>query len=223
METTPVSAATVTSSSDAREQLPGERAPGARRARIGAADGPVAARAHAGPAAEEAAEVLGLGQRALGARRGDLQRVVLADGREMVRDPLAQVEAHPVGVVDEQPHELSAHHLGEQDLDVGLDVAKTRLDVGLDGAHVHLLWHEKSGPAPAFSKTRPGQDRESNCSKGTARSAPRKGRSGGGAGAVAVDPVVPPLGPQAGGEHERLARLAHLPERISERPRQNSA
>jgi len=38
----------------------------------------VAARPYAGAAADEAAEVLGLGQRTLRTRRGDLERVLLA-------------------------------------------------------------------------------------------------------------------------------------------------
>src|SRR3712207_8015469 len=43
-------------------------------------------------AADEAAEVLGLGQRALDARGGDLERVLLAHGGQVAGHALAQVE-----------------------------------------------------------------------------------------------------------------------------------
>ena len=76
MDTTPPSAATVTASSVAREQLAGEAA---------AAVGLRAAGAHARAPADEAAEVLGLGERALGPGRGDLERVALAHVGEVAR------------------------------------------------------------------------------------------------------------------------------------------
>ena len=140
IDTTPVSAATVTASSVGAEQLAGERLPPVV----------VAARAHARAPADEAAEVLGLGQRTLGAGRGDLERVALAHRRRCVGHALAQVERDAVGMVDEEAHEAAADDLGEQHLDVGLGLGEPGLDIGLDRAHVHLLSHEKSGRAPAF-------------------------------------------------------------------------
>ena len=75
--------------------------------------------------------MVGLGQRALGARRGDLQRVALADLRQRVGDALAQRERDAVGMVDEQPHRVPPRtsasststpgSLGELGLDLGLD------------------------------------------------------------------------------------------------------
>src|SRR5687768_15521733 len=58
----------------------------------GAAAVVVATRAHTRTPADEAAEVLRLGQRPLDARRGDLERVLLAHGSQMARHALAQVE-----------------------------------------------------------------------------------------------------------------------------------
>src|SRR4051794_23379270 len=56
---------------------------------------------HARPAADEAAEVLRLGERALGPWGGDFERVALADLAEVTRDALAEVEGDPVRVIDE--------------------------------------------------------------------------------------------------------------------------
>ena len=74
IETTPSSAAIVTSASVAPTSSPVKR-------RVAVARLP---RANAGAAAEEAVEVLGLGQRPVGAGRGDLERVALADRRELL-------------------------------------------------------------------------------------------------------------------------------------------
>src|SRR3954462_11948587 len=60
--------------------------------------GMAGADSHAGAPAEEAAEVLGLGERALGPGRGDLERVVLADLAEVARDALAESEGDAVGM-----------------------------------------------------------------------------------------------------------------------------
>ena len=73
---TPPSAASVTSS-EAPTSSPVKLAR-ACAVRSPSRDGARVARAHAGAPADEAAEVLGLGQRALAARRGDLERVALA-------------------------------------------------------------------------------------------------------------------------------------------------
>src|SRR5215210_2465807 len=65
----------------------------------------------AGAAAEVAAEVLGLGERALRPRRRDLERVLLADLAEVLRHALAEVERDALGVVDEQADAVAADDL----------------------------------------------------------------------------------------------------------------
>ena len=80
------------------DQLAGERL--AAVARI--------ARAHARAAADEAAEVVGLGQRALGPGRGDLERVALAQPRRGAVTRSHSVERDAVGMVDEEPDERVA-------------------------------------------------------------------------------------------------------------------
>src|ERR1700685_3271575 len=74
----------------------------------GAQVGGHAARATAGAATDEAAEVVGLGQRTLQAGRGDLQRVALAEVAERGRDALAECERDALGVVDEHAQGLTA-------------------------------------------------------------------------------------------------------------------
>jgi hypothetical protein len=123
----------------------------------GAAAVVLAAGAHARPAADEAAEVLRLDERALGAGRGDLERVALPDLAEVPGDALAQTERHAVGMVDEQPDLLAAHHLGEQHLDIGLGRREKGLDAGLHAAHDVSSFPEgkkKAGREPA-SRTGP--------------------------------------------------------------------
>src|SRR5215218_2815511 len=73
--------------------------------------------ADAGAAAEEAAEVGGLAERALQSRRGDLEGVALAELGELVGDPLAQLERDAAGMVDEQAQGVAADDLCEQHLD----------------------------------------------------------------------------------------------------------
>ena len=73
----------------------------------------------------------GLGQRTVDARRGDLERVALADRRELVRDALAELERDAVGMVDEQAQRV-AGDLGEQHLDVRLAGRELGFDLGLD-------------------------------------------------------------------------------------------
>src|SRR3954452_1179563 len=85
---------------------------------------------------EEAAVVIGLGQRTLDAGRGDLQRVALADLRQRERDALAEVERHAVRMVDEETNDRSVEDLREQHLDPGLALGELRLDLGLNAAHL---------------------------------------------------------------------------------------
>ena len=146
MDTTPVSAATVTVSSVAPTSSPVKL--------VWPSSAP--ARAHARATADEAAEVVGLGERALRARRGDLERVALAHLRQELRDALAQLERDALGMVDEQTHELAAHHLGEQHLDVGLGCRQPAFDLGLyRAAHDGLHLQQKSGHSPASKGTAP--------------------------------------------------------------------
>src|ERR671933_140335 len=116
-------------------------------------------RADAGTAAEVAVEVRRLGQRALAARRGHLERVALADVPEQVGDPLAEVERDAVGMVDEQPQRVAADDLGEQHFDVRRLGGQARLDVGLHAAHHYLLPdNKKAGSCPLSDLRRPPAD-----------------------------------------------------------------
>ena len=87
IETTPVSAATVTASSVAPRSSPVNE----RAAVV------VAARAHARAPADVAAEVVWLGERAAAGRRGDLERVLLAHGGEVLGHALAELERDASG------------------------------------------------------------------------------------------------------------------------------
>ena len=148
---TPPSAASVTSSSEAPTSSPVKlRARLARAALALGREGTRVARAHARAPADEAAEVRGLGQRALGARRGDLQRVALAQVVERQRHALAQLQRDAVGMVDEHAQRAAAENLGEQHLDVGLAERQTPLDICLYGCHQLAPLRKKSGPAPTF-------------------------------------------------------------------------
>ncbi len=127
---TPPSAASVTSSSEAPTSSPVKLAP--RRAgsarRPPASTGARVARAHARAAPDEAAEVRGLGQRALAAGRGDLQRVALAQVVQQPRDALAHRERDAVGVVDEHAQAAPAETSASSTSISGSLVGETRLD-----------------------------------------------------------------------------------------------
>ena len=117
---TPPSAANVTSFSVAPTSSPVKLRTGRAAARAFAVelhDRPGVTRAHARTAPDEAAEVSGLGQRALAAGRGDLERVALAQVVQQQRHALAHRERDAVGVVDEHAQAASAGDLGEQHLD----------------------------------------------------------------------------------------------------------
>src|SRR6202022_1244474 len=100
--------------------------------------GPRMARAYAGAAADEAAKVNGLRQRALATGRGDLERVALAQVAEQHRHAFAQRERDAVGVIDEHAQAAAADDLGEQDLDIGLAARQPRLDIRLHCCHDNL-------------------------------------------------------------------------------------
>src|SRR5215212_10208327 len=111
------------------------------------------ARANARAPADVAAEVVGLGQRALGARRGHLEPVALAHLGQQLGDALAQLERDALRMVDEEAHELAADDLREQHLHLRLRLCQPGLDVGLYRAHMSLVLQQKSGRAPAFKTT----------------------------------------------------------------------
>src|SRR4051794_34787237 len=71
-------------------------------------------------AADVAAEVLGLGERALDPRRGDLQRVLLPHVRKVMGHALTEVERDALWVIDEEADEVAPDDLREQDLDFRL-------------------------------------------------------------------------------------------------------
>jgi hypothetical protein len=79
--------------------------------------------------------VIGLGQRAVGPGRRDLERVALPNCAQVPGDALAHGEGDTVRMVDEQPDERVAHDLREQHIDLGLCLGQARLDLGLNGGH----------------------------------------------------------------------------------------
>jgi len=119
------------------------------------------AQAHACAPTEEATEVGGLGQRARAAGRGDLERVVLADLGQQVRDPLAEGDGDALGVIDEEAHGVAAEHLGEQHLDIRRGLRETRLDVCLQAVHQSSFLTTKKRASARFQLHRPGTGPES--------------------------------------------------------------
>src|SRR3954447_9283856 len=83
---------------------------------------------------EEAAEVLRLGERALDARRRDLEGVVLPDLGQAGGDSLAKLERDAVGMIDVEPDQGAVDHLRQKHLDVGLVLREPAFDVLLDMA-----------------------------------------------------------------------------------------
>ena len=75
------------------------------------------ARANPDPAAQEAAEVLGLGQRPVGPRRGDLERLGREQVAQLVGDALAERQVDAVRVVDVEPQRLGGRALERDQLD----------------------------------------------------------------------------------------------------------
>src|SRR4051812_34372265 len=81
--------------------------------------------------AKKAGVVLGPGQRSILTRRGHLQRVPLPVVVEVAADPLAQVERHPLGMVDEQAQGRPGDDLGQQYLDLRLEACESGFDLSL--------------------------------------------------------------------------------------------
>src|SRR5689334_15985675 len=119
------------------DQLPGERP----------ASVVLLARAYARPPAYEAAEVVRLGERTLGTRGRNLQRVVDEQIAQVVRHTLAKREIDTVGAVDEEPHPAGRDLLHEQHLDVWLDAREPALDVFLRWLRHSVSGRKKGGPA----------------------------------------------------------------------------
>src|ERR1044072_6569476 len=105
--------------------------------------------AHHGLVAERATEVLGLAQGTLGARARDLERVLLADVRQLLGHALAEVERDPLRMIDEEADEVASYDLVEQDLNLRCRLCQTGLDIGLDIAHVTSSSNKKAGSSPA--------------------------------------------------------------------------
>ena len=81
------------------------------------------------PAAHEAAEVLGLGQRAVRPGRGDLQGPGLEQVAQLVRDPLAEGQVHPIRMVDVEAQRLGGGAFQRDQLDRGIELPKPGLDL----------------------------------------------------------------------------------------------
>jgi hypothetical protein len=73
--------------------------------------------------------VLGLRQRAVGARRGDLERPGLEQVAEVVRHALTQRQVHTAGVVDVQAKGLARRLLQSNQLDLGIQLAQPVFDL----------------------------------------------------------------------------------------------
>src|ERR1044072_4727030 len=98
-------------------------------------------------------EVRRLRERTVDARRGHLERIALAERRQLVRDALAQLQRDALGVVDEEANRVP-RDLGEQHLDARLGGRELGFDVGLEllvrgVAHVN----KKSRGGPLFGTT----------------------------------------------------------------------
>jgi hypothetical protein len=76
------------------------------------------AQPHARAPADEAPEVVRLGERPLRPRGRHLEPVVHEQVAQVRGDPLAQRQIHPARVVDEQAQPLGPHLLARQQLDL---------------------------------------------------------------------------------------------------------
>ena len=74
--------------------------------------------------------MLGLGERAVLPGRRDLEGESLAIVAEVPGDALADLERHPVRVIDEQAQRRSGD-FRKQHLDLGLDAGEAGFDLGL--------------------------------------------------------------------------------------------
>ena len=123
------------------------------------------ASANPDPAAHEAAEVLGLGQRAIGPRRGDLERPCLEQVAELVGDPLAERQVDPIRMVDVKPQRLGGRALERDQLDLGIEVPKPASRSALEARPSSSLSclvvaprpdrrRKKGGPGPTSDRVR---------------------------------------------------------------------
>src|SRR3954447_25490076 len=112
-------------------------------------------------AAEVAPEVLGLGQRALRARRRHLEPVVREQVAEVSGHALAQRDVHPAGAVDHETQALGRHLLAGEQLDVGLGVGQPGFDFCPDWGFVHPIQVVKKVGCEAHLQGGPGRRSES--------------------------------------------------------------
>jgi hypothetical protein len=84
---------------------------------------------HANATAREAPVVLELGQRAVGARRGDLERPRLEQVAEVVRDALAEREINAGWVIDVQAKRLARRMLECDQLDLRIKLMDPVFDL----------------------------------------------------------------------------------------------
>ena len=78
--------------------------------------------------ADEAPEVLGLGERALGAGRGDLERVLGEQVGQVLGDALAGGQVDAARTVDREPQPVAADAVDRDQLDVRLGGRESLLD-----------------------------------------------------------------------------------------------
>src|SRR5207249_3564406 len=101
----------------------------------GAGEAPAAVDRFAGsdpdPPAEKALEVLGLGQRAVGARRADLERVLLEEVAQGGGHALAELEVDAARAVEVETERLGGRALQHHELDLRVDLGKPALDCRL--------------------------------------------------------------------------------------------
>src|SRR5207247_5457548 len=83
------------------------------------------------PAADKALEVLGLGQRAIDARRADLERVLLEQVAQGGGHTLAELEVDAARAVEVEAQRLGGRALQHHELDLRVDLGKPALDCRL--------------------------------------------------------------------------------------------
>src|SRR5215212_3693660 len=101
--------------------------------------------AHARAAADEAAEVVGLRQRPLRARRRHLQGVLGQQVAQVRGDALADAVIDAALAVDEHAYGAASHAFGQQHFHVRLRGREALLDLRLDVLHHFSLENKKGG------------------------------------------------------------------------------
>src|SRR3954451_3035289 len=115
--------------------------------------------------AHEALEVLGLGQRAVGSGRGDLERPTLEQVAQVVGHALAERQIHAARVVDVQAKPLARRLVQRDQLDLGIQLAKPVFDLPSKLVQISfrncvfvcfrpLPRRKKGGPGPTSKRVR---------------------------------------------------------------------